>query len=341
MKIALSAESTIDLPKELLERYAIKTVPFTLTMGEQTGLDGIVSADELFAYTEKTGKLPRTSAVNQFQFEEHFKALLQDHDAVIHFSLSSELSSAYQNALNASLEDEFKGKVFVIDSRSLSTGIALLAIYASKLVAQGLKPEDIVSKVQARIPFDQASFSLESVNFLYKGGRCSYLAMIGANILRLKPEIYVKEGKMVPGKKYRGNMATVVMAARNNLRQNLATAERSALYDIYKDHIGEMVTGTVEKADDRSVSVNIGRTTVELGRREMIGDEYFKVGDPIKVYIQEVKSAVPEEGKAPRGPQIEVTRSSEGFLKRLFEEEIHGLPQRKRSQGHRRKARLS
>jgi N utilization substance protein A len=115
------------------------------------------------------------------------------------------------------------------------------------------------------------------------------------------------------------------MAARNNLRQNLATAERSALYDIYKDHIGEMVTGTVEKADDRSVSVNIGRTTVELGRREMIGDEYFKVGDPIKVYIQEVKSAVPEEGKAPRGPQIEVTRSSEGFLKRLFEEEIHEI----------------
>jgi N utilization substance protein A len=101
------------------------------------------------------------------------------------------------------------------------------------------------------------------------------------------------------------------------LRQNLATAERTALYDIYKDHIGEMVTGTVEKADDRSVSVNIGRTTVELGRREMIGDEYFKVGDPIKVYIQEVKSAVPEEGKAPRGPQIEVTRSSEGFLKRF------------------------
>jgi transcription termination/antitermination protein NusA len=115
------------------------------------------------------------------------------------------------------------------------------------------------------------------------------------------------------------------MAVKNLLRQNLATAERTALYEIYKDHIGEMVTGTVEKADDRSVSVNIGRTTVELGRREMIGDEYFKVGDPIKVYIQEVKSAVPEEGKAPRGPQIEVTRSSEGFLKRLFEEEIHEI----------------
>jgi N utilization substance protein A len=114
------------------------------------------------------------------------------------------------------------------------------------------------------------------------------------------------------------------MAVKNNLRLKIAEAERVALYDVYKDHIGEMVTGTVEKADDRSVSVNIGRTTVELGRREMIGDEYFKVGDPIKVYIQEVKQA-DAEGRPTHGPQIEVTRSSEGFLKRLFEEEIHEI----------------
>ena len=114
------------------------------------------------------------------------------------------------------------------------------------------------------------------------------------------------------------------MAVKSNLRVKIAEAERVALYDVYKDHIGEMVTGTVEKADDRSVSVNIGRTSVELTRREMIGDEYFKVGDPIKVYIQEVKQAE-EEGKPSHGPQIEVTRSSEGFLKRLFEEEIHEI----------------
>ena len=114
------------------------------------------------------------------------------------------------------------------------------------------------------------------------------------------------------------------MAVKSNLRIKIAEAERVALYDVYKDHIGEMVTGTVEKADDRSVSVNIGRTSVELTRREMIGDEYFKVGDPIKVYIQEVKEATTDV-KGPRGPQIEVTRSSEGFLKRLFEEEIHEI----------------
>jgi N utilization substance protein A len=113
-------------------------------------------------------------------------------------------------------------------------------------------------------------------------------------------------------------------AVKTILRQKIAEAERVALYDVYKDHIGEMVTGTVEKADDRSVSVNIGRTVVELTRHEMIGDEFFKVGEPIKVYIQEVKEAE-QEGKPSHGPQIEVTRSSEGFLKRLFEEEIHEI----------------
>ncbi|MCR5348992.1 MAG: transcription termination factor NusA [Bacilli bacterium] len=113
------------------------------------------------------------------------------------------------------------------------------------------------------------------------------------------------------------------LAVKNNLRQRLAEAERTMLYEVYKDHIGEMMTGVVEKADERSVTVRIDRTSIELGRKDLIGDEYFRVGDPIKVYIQEVKASEPAEGKAPRGPQIQATRSSEGFLKRLFEEEIH------------------
>lgn len=117
----------------------------------------------------------------------------------------------------------------------------------------------------------------------------------------------------------------ITTAIKSNLRQRLAEAERSALYEIYKDHIGEMMVGSVEKADDRNVFVNIGRATVELTRRELIGDEYFKVGDPIKVYIQEVVSANDTENSRKRGPQIQATRSSEGFLKRLFEEEIHEI----------------
>ena len=115
------------------------------------------------------------------------------------------------------------------------------------------------------------------------------------------------------------------MAVKNNLRQRLAEAERTMLYEIYKDHIGEMMTGVVEKADERSVTVRIDRTSIELSRKELIGDEYFRVGDPIKVYIQEVKTQESADGKPSRGPQIQATRSSEGFLKRLFEEEIHEI----------------
>ena len=112
---------------------------------------------------------------------------------------------------------------------------------------------------------------------------------------------------------------------KNALRGNLKSAEQTALYEVYKDHIGEMVTGTVEKAGEKSVSVNIGRAVVELTYKELIGDELFRVGDPIKVYIQEVKETRDENGKVIRGPQIEITRSSAGFLKRLFEEEIHEI----------------
>ena len=116
------------------------------------------------------------------------------------------------------------------------------------------------------------------------------------------------------------------MGVKNNLRAALAEAERGELYKVYKDHIGEMLTGTVESATDRSVVLSINRTTVELGRRELIGDEFFKVGDQVKVYIQEVAApAELKEGQKKRGPQIMATRASEGFLKRLFEEEIHEI----------------
>lgn len=114
-------------------------------------------------------------------------------------------------------------------------------------------------------------------------------------------------------------------AVKGNLRNLIVEQERIVLYEIYKDHVGEMITGTVEKADDRSVTIMIGKTTIELSRREMIGDEMFKAGDPIKVYIQEVKKVSRDDQKPSKGPQIEVTRSSEGFLKRLFEEEIHEI----------------
>ena len=202
MKIAISAESTIDLPKELLDKYSINTVPFTILLGDKIGLDGVITPDEIFDYVSKKKVLPKTSAVNQYQYEEHFSKLLENHDAIIHFSLSCEMSCAYANAVKAS--KEFKN-VYIIDSRSLSTGIALLAIKASKMADNGDSVERIIEQMKEDTGKVQAGFVLNKLDYLKKGGRCSGLVCFGANLLHIRPQILVKNGKMAPYKKYRGN----------------------------------------------------------------------------------------------------------------------------------------
>lgn len=207
MKIAISAESTIDLPKEILNKYNIKTVPFTILLGEETVLDGEVPTETIFNYVTEHKVLPKTSAVNEFQYEEHFANLLKDADAIVHYALSSEMSCAYTNAVKAS--KKFKN-VYVVDSRSLSTGIALLAIKAAKMAEAGKSAEEIFEQTNADTALVQASFVINKLDYLKKGGRCSSLALLGANLLKIRPQIVVKNGKMVSGKKYRGDFNIVV-----------------------------------------------------------------------------------------------------------------------------------
>lgn len=230
MKIAISAETTIDMPKNMLEEFDIHTVPFTVLLGDDARLDGEITCPEIIDYVSKTGILPKTSAVNEFQFNEHFSELLKTYDKVIHFSLSSEMSSAYQNAVNAA---EKLGNVKVFDSRSLSTGIALQAIYAAKLAAKGEDFYTIVEKVAARIPYVQAGFVLERLDYLYKGGRCSALAYFGANLLKLKPQILVLNGKMQPAKKYRGTMENVVKSYCNDTLERFNNPDLEEVFITY------------------------------------------------------------------------------------------------------------
>ncbi len=204
MKIALSSESTIDLSKELLAKYKIQTLPFNVLLGEEERKDGEFDPKEIFEYVKATKILPKTSAVNEFAYAEHFQNLLKEYDAVVHISLSSGISSSCQNAKNAASK---LSNIYVIDSKSLSTGIALLAIYASNLIKEGkLNAAEIASAVESRVSDVQASFIIERLDYLYKGGRCSMLSLFGANLLKIRPQIVVKDGKMGAGRKYRGNM---------------------------------------------------------------------------------------------------------------------------------------
>lgn len=207
MRIAISAETTIDLPKELLNEYDIKVVPFTIFLGDKSYDDGEISCDEIINYVSKNKVLPKTGAVNEFKYVEHFENLLKEYDAIVHFSLSSNLSSACDNAKRVS--HNYKN-VFVVDTKSLSTGIALLAIYGRKLANSGKNAKEIYQLCSERVDSVQASFELKRVDYLYKGGRCSALAFLGANLLKIRPQILLKNGKMVSGKKYRGNFEHVV-----------------------------------------------------------------------------------------------------------------------------------
>lgn len=207
MKIAISAESTIDIPQELLDKYDIKTTPFTINFNDKIVEDYFGVSQEIFDFVDKTKKLPKTSAVSPEQFREHFEKLLQEYDAVIHVSISSLMSSAYNNAVSVA-----KGlkNVYVVDSRALSSAIALLAIKGRNLANDKHSPQEIYDILVDSSKRIKVNFILEKLNYLYKGGRCSGLALLGANLLKIKPEIIVSDGKMIVGKKYIGNLTKVV-----------------------------------------------------------------------------------------------------------------------------------
>ena len=206
-KIAISLDSACDLSKELIEKYDFKIIPFGVNLGDKFFYDGEISPEEIFEYADNNKTLPKTNAVNEESFKEHFAKILNDYDAIIHFSISSDMSSAYQNAVNAS--KNFKN-VYVVDSRTLSTAISLEAIYAKKLTETMDDPAKIVELVKKRIPAVQASFIIERLDYLYKGGRCSGLALLGANLLKIRPEIEVLNGNMKNTEKFRGKMADCV-----------------------------------------------------------------------------------------------------------------------------------
>ena len=249
MKICISAESTIDLSKELLEKYHIRTIPFGVLLGEDSYQDGEIHPQDIFDYVAKTKILPRTTAINEYQYRDYFESLLKEgYDAVIHFSLSSQISTSYSQAVRATRKVDH---VFVIDSQSLSTGIALEAIYASKLADKGLKPEEIVEKVSARIPYVQASFVIQTLEYLHKGGRCSGLARLGAALLRIKPQIIVSEGKMEPGKKYFGRKSQTVESYCEDTLEQFANPDLSIAFVTHTLATPEMVAVAIEALKNR------------------------------------------------------------------------------------------
>ena len=238
MKIAISTESTCDLTQELIEKYNIEIIPYTIILGDEMVTDNADVPAKIFKYVEETKELPKTSAINEMTYKEYFESLQKKYDAIVHISLSSGLTSSTSHAETAASKMK---NVWVVDSKSLSTGIGLLVIHAANLRDAGKTPEEIVSGVEKRIPFVQASFVVERLDYLYKGGRCSALSLFGANLLKIRPQIVVKDGSMKPAKKYRGKMEKVIENYCADTLEEFNNADKSIGFVTYTTATPEMI----------------------------------------------------------------------------------------------------
>ena len=209
-KIIISTDSTCDLPKELIEKYDIKVLPLNIVSDTESKKDGIeIKTKDVFDYQKTTGKLLKTAAANLAEWEDFFDGL-PENDGVINFTISGEMSSTFMNSKLAAEERE---NIYTVDSQNLSTGIGLLILTACDLREQGLFAKEIYEKIEATKPLVRSSFVLDTLEFLHKGGRCSAVAALGANLLKLKPCIEVENGKMDAAKKYRGKLDFVIESA--------------------------------------------------------------------------------------------------------------------------------
>lgn len=210
MKIRITTDSTSDLSARLLAQHDIKVIPLYVVKDDVSYKDSLeITPNDIFEYVDSGKGICTTAAVNVGDYLDFFSEMKQDCDAIIHFNISSEMSCCHVNAVLAAEDME---NVHVIDSRNLSTGIGHLVLDAALMAEAGDKTaEEICDIIRAEVDKVEASFVIDTLKYLHKGGRCSAVAALGANILKLKPCIEVKDGKMDVGKKYRGPFSTVIL----------------------------------------------------------------------------------------------------------------------------------
>jgi DegV family protein with EDD domain len=224
MRVKIISDSTCDLSPELLERYDIAITPLCVIKDGKEFHDGVdITPADIFAHVDGGGELCSTAAVSQFEYTEMFTRYAKEYDEVVQINIGSNFSCCYQNACLAAQEFD---NVFVVDSGNLSTGQGLLVVAAAKLAQQGVSGIEIAERVRALAPKVEASFLIERLDYMRKGGRCSAVAALGANLLNLKPCIEVREGKMGVCKKYRGSFEKCIrqyVKERLDGREDIAT----------------------------------------------------------------------------------------------------------------------
>ena len=228
--VKIVSDSTCDLSQELIEKYEISIIPLCITLGEDTYLDGInITPLEIYKWSDEHKTTPKTSAVPFDKIESTLKPMVEAGDDIIFLGISEDMSSTC-NRVRIFAEDTEYDRIFVINSKNLSTGIGLQVLRACELRDAGRSAEDIVAEIESTRDLVRASFVIDTPTFLARGGRCTAVEAFMANALKLHPEIVVKDGKMGAGRKVRGKPSVAVMAYVDGLVPALEKADARRVF---------------------------------------------------------------------------------------------------------------
>jgi len=229
--VKIISDSTCDLSKDLLEKYDVSILPLHVVLGEKECEDGVeISPDEIYRWSDENGVTPKTSAPALDKTMKLLKPFVDDGREVVCFSISEDMSTT-ANVMRLAAEELNAGNlVTVIDSANLSTGIGLLVIEAAIMAQEGKKASEIAAGIEELKPLVRSSFVVDTLTYLYRGGRCSGLAALAGGVLKLHPKIVVESGKMQPAKKYRGKIDKVILEYVKEMEADLKASKRDRVF---------------------------------------------------------------------------------------------------------------
>jgi len=229
--IRIMADSTCDLSPELLETYGIGILPLNIVMDDTSFLDGIeTNPDSIYEWADANRTTPKTSAPGIEAAVEFLRPVVEAGDEVCYLGISEQMSATCQVLRLAAEELEYTEHVCVVDSMNLSTGIGLQVIFAAELAQSGISLAELEERLQEYRERVRASFVVDTLTYLQRGGRCSAVTALMGNALKLKPRIAVTDGKMGVSKKYRGNQKKTVMDYVKDMEEDLLKAEKARVF---------------------------------------------------------------------------------------------------------------
>lgn len=229
--VRIFTDSTSDLSDDLLKKYNIGMIPLHICLDTEEFRDRVeISPDQIYEWADKNNTTPKTSAASYEDIENAFRPVIEAGDEIIMLPISAQMSTTI-NVMQMVAEDmEAADKISVVDSANLSTGIGLSAIAAAIKAESGASREEIVAYLEEIIPKVRASFVVDTLTYLHRGGRCSAVAAMAGSILKLHPKIVVENGKMDAGKKYRGKLNSVIINYAEDMKEDLLNADPSRVF---------------------------------------------------------------------------------------------------------------